>query len=119
MPMKTLALDKAAHAIHRTTQTIPQSGGFLKKSGTAVFAVPFQVYGIADDLDHNNVFCLQPFLALHNSELYALAFFQVAVTTVIGKGAEMHEHVRTFRALNETETFAAIEPFDRTLFSFR
>jgi hypothetical protein len=32
------------------------------------------------DLDHNYVFCLQAFFALRDSELYSLAFFQIAVT---------------------------------------
>jgi hypothetical protein len=70
-------------------------------------------------LDDYNVFCLQAFLALRNCELYALAFFQVAVPAIVGEGAEMHKNIRAFRTLDETETLTAIEPFDRTLFSFR
>jgi hypothetical protein len=62
---------------------------------------------------------LQAFLAVHNTELYALAFFQVAVPTIIGEGAVVNEHICTFCTLDETVTFAPIEPFNRTLFSFR
>jgi hypothetical protein len=36
------------------------------------------------DLDHNYVFCLQAFFALRDSELYTLAFFQIAVTFTMG-----------------------------------
>jgi hypothetical protein len=77
------------------------------------------VYAIATVLDHNNVLCLRAFLTLRNRELYALAFFQVAVTAIISERAEVDENIRAFCAFNETVTFAAIEPLDCALYSFR
>jgi hypothetical protein len=70
-------------------------------------------------LDHNNVLCLRAFLALRNRELYALAFFQVTVTTIISERAEMNENIRAICAFNETVAFATIEPFDCALYSVR
>ena len=53
-------------------------------------------------LEHNNVFCLRAFLSLHNVELYPLAFFQIAVTTIVSEGAKMYENIRAFCTFNET-----------------
>jgi len=57
-------------------------------------------------------------LALCNSELYALAFFKI-FEAITNDSVKMHEYIFAFCALNETVPFAAIEPFDRTLFFFR
>lgn len=47
-------------------------------------------------LEYYNIFCLRAFLSLYNFELYALAFFQVAVTAIVSQSAEMHENIRAF-----------------------
>jgi hypothetical protein len=69
-------------------------------------------------LDHNNVFCLQAFLALGNGKLYALALFQVFVA-ITNDSVEMYEYIFAFCTLNETVPFATIEPLYCTLFFFR
>jgi hypothetical protein len=73
---------------------------------------PVLVCAIVTVLDHNNVLCLRAFLSLHNFELYALAFFQVAIIAIVSEGAVMHENICAFRASNETVAFATS---DRTL----
>jgi hypothetical protein len=67
------------------------------------------------DLDYNDVLCLQAFLALRNVELYALAFFQIAIS-IANDGVVMDKYIFAFCALNESVAFATIEPLDRTLF---
>jgi hypothetical protein len=91
----------------------------ILKNGTAKDAIPFWFMQLKIVLDHNNILCLRAFLTLCDRELYALAFFQVAVTAIISECAEVHENIRAFCSFNETVAFATIEPFDCALYSFR
>jgi hypothetical protein len=59
-------------------------------------------------LDHNNVFCLQAFLALGDIELYPLTFFQVAVA-ITYDSVEVDEYIFAFCAFNKTVAFTTIE----------
>jgi len=73
---------------------------------------------LEEALDYCNILCLRAFLSLHNFELDALAFFQIAVAAIIVEGGLMHENIRSSSAFNESVAFATIEPFDCTLNSF-
>jgi hypothetical protein len=78
----------------------------------------FLFYAIATVLDDSDVLGLQAFLALRNGELYALSFFQIAVT-ITNDGIEVDEYIFATCTFNETVAFATIEPFDCTLFFLR
>jgi hypothetical protein len=93
--------------------------GFKQQNGTTTLLSRFRLCVLQIVLDHNNVLSLRTFLSLHEVELYALAFFQVAVAAIVSQGAVMHENIRTFCTFNETVAFATIEPLHCALYSFR
>jgi hypothetical protein len=86
------------------------------KNGSADDADPFLLFGLAIvALQLDDVLGLQAFLATHDGELNALAFFQAAVT-VADDGIEVDEDIIALRPLNETIAFAGVEPLDDALF---
>ena len=56
-----------------------------------------------------NVFCLRPFLALHDFKLNVIAFLQALVTFRLD-GAIVNENVRTIFPADKTEALGVVEP---------
>lgn len=81
-------------------------------------AAPFLFSLFRKILEYDDVLSLQALGAFSNCELYALSFFQIAVT-ITNDGIEMDEDVFALCTGNETVAFATIEPLYRTLFFFR
>jgi hypothetical protein len=69
-------------------------------------------------LNSFDVGCLQTFGALFDGEFHLLAFFKVAETFGLN-GREVDEYIRAAIAGDEAVALAAIEPFDRTDYTFR
>lgn len=59
----------------------------------------------------HNVFCLRPFLALHDFKLNVIAFLQAFVAVRLD-GAVVDEHIGAVFPTDEAETLCVIEPFD-------
>jgi hypothetical protein len=86
------------------------------KNGSASSADPSLLFGLAFvALQFDDVLGLQAFLATHDGEFNALAFFQAAVT-VADDGIEVDEDIIALRPLNETIAFAGVEPLNDALF---
>jgi hypothetical protein len=64
-----------------------------------------------DKSEHNDIRGLRSFLTLGYSELNLLAFNE-CFETGSGNSAEMCEHIRAVFLLDETKTFAFVEPLD-------
>jgi hypothetical protein len=69
-------------------------------------------------LEGFNVRSLQALRALLDGKFYLLAFVEVAEAIALDSG-EVDEYIRTAVTRNETIAFAAVEPFDRTDYTFR
>jgi hypothetical protein len=61
----------------------------------------------------HNVFCLGPFLALHDFKLNVIAFLQAFVAFRLD-GAVVDEHIGAVFPTDEAETLCVIEPFNFT-----
>jgi hypothetical protein len=55
---------------------------------------------------------------LHNGEFYALTFIQITVS-IANYGIVMNEYIFAILTLNETVTFATVEPLNDALLFFR
>lgn len=68
---------------------------------------------MASASDSDDVLCLGTFLALGDSELYALTFGQ-GLEAGAGDGAEVCKHIGAGLLLDETKAFGFVEPLDGT-----
>src|SRR6266545_2770703 len=62
--------------------------------------------------------CMQTLGDLFDSEFNFLSFFQVTETVALNSG-EMDENIRSIFAGDKAVAFGTIEPFDRTIYTFR
>jgi len=60
-----------------------------------------------------NVFCLRPFLALHDFKLNVIALLQAFVALRLD-GAVVDKHIGTVFSTDEAETLCVVEPFNFT-----
>src|SRR4051794_11608682 len=98
---------------------VPSIHGHKKSPGCfhPGLVILFIYFGKAE-LDQLNLIGLQAFLALDGHVANALAFLQGLETTTLD-GAEMDKQIRAAFWGDKTKALGVIEPFDRSVLTFR